>query len=85
MVGRFRELHAIVTLRHHTQSDDVGSGMPAWSLENIDGWTLSSIEWPRPWEAHTVGRCREWYDIMALGYHERLDYVLHGMPSSPLH
>ena len=37
-----------------------------------------------PWTVHTVGRCRAWHEITALGLHAWSDYIGRGMTSPPL-
>ena len=84
-VGRRRALHAIIALGEHRRSDDVGRGMPSSPLDSTDGRATSSVSCHhRPWAGHTVGRCRTWHAIIALGQHRRSDDVVLGMPSSSL-
>ena len=84
-VGRSRAWHAIIALEQHTQSNDVGRGMPSSPLVSINGQTTSGVVCPhRLWVAHTVERRRAWRAIIAFGQHIRSIDVGCGMPSSPL-
>ena len=84
-VGRSRAWHAILALVQHTQSNDVGRGMPSSPLVSINGQTTSGVVCPhRLWVAHTVERRRAWRAIIAFGQHIRSIDVGCGMPSSPL-
>ena len=77
--------HAIIALRLHTQSDNVGHGMPTLALGSINGRTTSGATCHhRPWVAHTVGLCRAWNARMVLGKQIQSDDIDHCMPSSPL-
>ena len=40
MVGRDRACYAIITIRKHTQSDDVGRDMPSLPLDSTNGRTI---------------------------------------------
>ena len=56
----------------HTQSDDVGRGMPSSHLGSTDRQTASGVaSHHRPWTAEMVDRCRAWNAIIALGQHTR--------------
>ena len=84
-VGPRRAWHSIIALEQHTQSNDVGRGMPSSPLVSINGQTTSGVVCPhRLWVAHTVERRRAWRAIIAFGQHIRSIDVGCGMPSSPL-
>ena len=54
----------------HTWLDGVGRCIPSSPLENIQDKTTSGVACHyRPWEAYTVGWCRAWHSIIALGKH----------------
>ena len=77
-----RAWHARMAIGQHTQSDDVGLGMPSSPLGSTCGWMTSAVSCHLdPWNTHTVGQCRAWHAIIALGQHTRSDYVRRGMPS----
>ena len=84
-VGRSRAWHAIIALEQHTQSNDVGRGMPSSPLVSINGQTTLGVACHhRLWTAHTGERRRACRAIIAFGQHIRLIGVRRGMPSSPL-
>ena len=84
MVKRHLALDVIIALGQHTQSHDVGCGMPSSLLGTIHGWTTSGVACHhRSWEPYTVRCLRVSHAIIALGKHTQLDYVGRGMPSSP--
>ena len=71
-VGRCQALHAIIAFVEHTQSNDVGHGMPSSPLGSTQDRTMSGVACHhRLWAAHTVERRRAWHDITALGQHTR--------------
>ncbi|TMW81654.1 hypothetical protein EJD97_008475 [Solanum chilense] len=88
MVKLRRVWHSIFALAHHTCTtweDVVRRGMPSSPLGSTGGQTKSGMTCHLlTWTAHTVGRCRAWHAIIALGQHTRLNYVRRGTPSSPL-
>ena len=85
MVERRRAWHATVAIGQYKQSNDVGGSMPSPPLDYMHGRTTSGVTWlHRPWTAHTIEQCRARHDITALGRHERLDDVRHGMTLPPL-
>ena len=84
-IGRRRAWHAIIAFGQHTQSNEVGCGMPSSSFGSIDGSTASGVACNhRLWPAHTVERRQAWHAIIIFGQHTRLKNVGRGMPSSPL-
>ena len=51
--------HDIINFGKNTRSDNIGYGMPSWTLESTHGWTMSSVECQhRPWPAHTNSLCQ---------------------------
>ena len=55
-VERRRAWHAIIALRQHKQSNDIGLGMLSSPLGSTDGRTTSGVACHhRPWIAHKVG------------------------------
>ena len=84
-VERRRAWHAIIALRQHTQSKDVGRGMTSPPLDSTHDRTTSGLARDhRPWTARTVERRRAWHDITTLGRHTQSNVLVCGMPSSPL-
>ena len=72
IVERRRALHAIIAFGQHTQSNDVGHGMPSSPLGSTQDRTMSGVACHhRLWAAHTVGRRGAWHDITALRKHRR--------------
>ena len=85
MVGRNHTWHTIIAFGQHTQSNDVGRGMPSSPLGSTNGRTTSGVAWhDLPWTARTVEQRRAWHDITTLGLNTRLDDVRRGMTSPPL-
>ena len=85
MVERRRARHAIIAIRKHTRSNDVGRGMLSSPLGSTHGRTTSGVECHhRLWEAQTVEPRQAWQAITALGWHTLSNDVGRGMPSSPL-
>ena len=77
--------HDINAFEQHLWSNDVGRDMLSPPLDSTHGRKMSGVALHhRPWTACTVGRCRVWYDIIALGQNTRSNDVGRGMPSSPL-
>ena len=71
-VERRRWWHAITSFGQHTQSDDVGRGMPSSLLGSTDRQTASGVACHhRPWTAQMVGHRWVWNAIIALGQHTR--------------
>ena len=71
-IRRCRALHAIIGFGQHTQSNDVGRGMPSSPLGSTQDRTMSGVACHhRLWVAHTVGRRGAWHDITAFGKHTR--------------
>ena len=69
-IRRYRALHAVIAFGQHKQSDDIGCGMQSPHLDSTQGRMTSGVACHRrPWTAPTVGRCREWHEITALGLH----------------
>ena len=67
-VGQHWALHAIITFGQHTQSKDVGRGMPSSPLGSTDDRMTSGVTCNyRLWAAHTVERHQAWHAIIALG------------------
>ena len=58
----------------HTQSDDVGRGMPSSHLGSTDRQTASGVACHhRRWAAQTIDHRRVWHAIIALDYtHDRM-------------
>ena len=83
--GQRRTWHAIISFGQHRRSDDVWSSIPSPPLDSTHGLMTSGVACHHcPWTAHTVGRRRAWYEIIALGLHAWTNYVGHGMTSPPL-
>ena len=69
-----------MAIGQHTQSDDVGRGMPSLPLGSTCGQITSGVTCHlHPWSAQTVGQRRAWHAIIALGKHTRSDYVTHAI------
>ncbi|TMW86553.1 hypothetical protein EJD97_021230 [Solanum chilense] len=69
----------------YTRLDDVGHEMPSLPFGSTQGRAMTVVTCHiHPWTTHTVGGCRLWHAIIALGQHTRVEYVRHGMPSLPL-
>ena len=84
-IGGCQALHAIIAFGQHTQSNDVGRGMPSSPLGSTNGRTTSRVDCQQHlWAAYTVKRRRAWHAIIALGQHTRSNDVRHDLPSSPL-
>ena len=78
-------LHDIIAFGQHTQSKDVGRGMPSSPLGSTEGRMTSGVACHyRLWAAHTVERHQAWHAIIASGQHTWSNDVGRGMPSSPL-
>ena len=85
-VERHPAWHAIIALRQHTRSNNVGRGMPSPPLDKIHTRTTSGVAcYHVPWTAQTVKRCRALHAIIALGRQIWSNDVVRGIPSSPLH
>ena len=83
--GRRRQAwHAIIALRQHTQSKDVGRGMTSPSLDSTHGRTTSGVTCNHPIGQHTIELLQALHDITAFVQHTRSNDVGRGMPSSPL-
>uniref|UniRef100_A0A3Q7GR05 Uncharacterized protein n=1 Tax=Solanum lycopersicum TaxID=4081 RepID=A0A3Q7GR05_SOLLC len=68
MVRRRRVWHAIIALRQHTRSNNVGRGMPSSPLESTHSRLSSRVACHHsPWTVDTVGRRRAWHAIIAFG------------------
>ena len=84
-VERRRAWHAIIALRQHTQSKDVGRGMTSPPLDYTHSRMTSGVTCHHLVRAdHTVKRRQAWHAIITFVQHTRLNYVGRGMPSSPL-
>ena len=65
-VERRQARHAIRALGQHTQSNDVGCGIPSWTLDNTQGRTTSGVACHHsPWTAKRVERRWAWHAIIA--------------------
>ena len=85
MLRRCRAWHAIMDLELHTQFDNVGRGMPLWTLGSTHDRTTSGVACHHgPWTTHTVERRRAWHAIIAFGRQIGSKDVRRGMPSSLL-
>ena len=85
LIGCRRAWHAIIALRKHTRSDNVGCGMPSLPFERIHCQTTSRVACNHlTLKAHMVRQRQARLAIISLGQHKRLDYVGHGMPSLSL-
>ena len=68
MADRRRVWHAIIALRQHTQSKDVGRCMTSLPLDSTHGRTTSSVACHhRLWATQPVERRRAWHAISHLG------------------
>ena len=66
-IRRRRAWHAIA-LGWHTRSNDVGHGMPSWTLDSTHGRKMSGVACHHsPWTTNTVERRRAWHAINAFG------------------
>ena len=84
-VGRRQALHAIIAFGHHTQSNDVGRGMPSSPLGSTHGQTTSGVACQHCLKAaDTVERHGAWHDIIVFGQHTWSNDVERDMPSLPL-
>ena len=82
---KHRAWHNIAAFREHTQSDDVGRGMPSSPLGSTHCQTTKSVACHhRPWTRYTVGLRQAWHAIMDLNQHTRSAEVEHSTTSSPL-
>ena len=71
-VERRQAWHAIIALRQHTQSKDVGRGMTSPPLDIKHGGTSFGVACHyRLWAAHTIERRRTWHAIITIGQHKR--------------
>ena len=78
-------MHAIIAFGQHTQSNDVGRGMPSSPLGGTQDRTMSGVACHhRPWTENMVEQRRAWRAIIAFGQHRRSDGVKRCMLSSPL-
>ena len=60
--------YEITALGQHTQSNDVGRGMPTWPLDSIHGQTTSSVACHHSsLTANKVERHRAWHSIITFG------------------
>ena len=85
-IGRFRALHVIITLGHHTRSEDVRRGMPACPLGSSHGLMTSGVRFHHfLWTTYMVARDRACYAIITNGKHTRSDDVGRAIPSLPLY
>ena len=84
-VRRRRVWHAIRALGRQTRSNDVGRGLPLAPLTSTHGQTTSGVACHHHlWAAQTVGLCRAWHAIIALGRQTQSNDVGGGMTSPPL-
>ena len=84
-VERRRAWHAIIALRQHTQSKDVGRGMTSPPLYNTHCRTTSCVACHhRLWAAHMVEQRLAWHASIALRQHTQSKDVGRGMTSPPL-
>ena len=84
-VERHRVWHAIIALRQHTRSNDIGHYMTSPPLDSTHGRMTSGVACHhRLWAANTIERHRAWNDITAFGQHIRSNDVGHGIISPPL-
>ena len=83
-VGRRWALHAIIAFGLHTQSNNVGRGMPSLPLGSTHGRTTSGVTCHHClWTTHTVERLQAWHAIIAFGQHTWLNDVGRGIKSPP--
>ena len=84
-VDRRRVWHAIIALRQHTQSKDVGRGMTSLPLDSTHGRTTSGVACHhRLWATHTIERRLAGHAILAHGQQTRSNNVRLDIPSPPL-
>ena len=84
-VEQCRVWHAIIALRQHTQSKDVGRGMTSLPLDSTHGRTTSGVACHhRLWAAHTIERRLAGHAVIAHGQQTRSNDVKRDMPSPPL-
>ena len=84
-VDRRRAWHVIIAFGQHTQSYDVGRGMPSSPLASTHGRTTSGVACHHiPWTTNKVEQRRAWHSITAFGQYTRSNDVGHDMPSPPL-
>ena len=77
--------HDITALGQHTRSKDVGRGMTSPRLGSTHGQTTSGVACHhRLWEAQKDERRQAWHANITFGQHTPSNYVVRGMPSSPL-
>ena len=83
-IGRRRALNVIIALGQYTLSEYIGYDILSSPLESIHNWTMSGdIGYHPPWTSHTIVRFRVWHSRKALRQHTWLDYVRHGISSTP--
>ena len=81
-VGRRQAQHAFIALGRQTWSNDVGCGMPSFSLGSTDGRTASGIACHhRLWGAHKIEQRRALHAIITLGRKTWSNDVGRGMTS----
>ena len=84
-IGRRRTFQAMTAIGQHTQSNDVGRGMPSSPLGSTNGRTTLGVACHHHlWAAHTVELRRAWHAIIAFGKHKRSNHVGCGMQTSRL-
>ena len=83
-IERRSALHAIIALRQHKWSNDVGRGLTSPLLDFTFGQTTSGVACHHRFKAaQTVERRRARDDLTVLGLHARWDNVRRGMTSPP--
>ena len=83
-VGLRRAWHDITAFGQHTQSNDVGHGMPSSPLGSTHGRTTSGVACHNLLKAaQTIERRRAWHDITAFVQRKRSNDIECGMISPP--
>ena len=83
-IERRRAWHAIIAIRKHTRSNDVGRDMPSPPLDNtLSRTTFNVASHHCGWAAHTIERRRAWHEITSLGMHAWSDDVGRCITSPP--
>ena len=75
----------ITALGEHVRSNNIGRGITTLPLDRTHGRTTSGVPCHHcPRTARTIGPCRAWHDITALGQHARSNDIKRRMISPPL-